>query len=681
MATGAIDGYSAQFQQFVSFAEDKTNTEKSIARLDPGGLDGRNITAADKDGIGGFSALFRRKEEKDANNVARDLFRSSVLAMFHNDMSLVPESVRKAMALDDYGKGETSTSGKPLTARRILAVKQAVDSAKGEIAAAVRDAKAEVADMYTDADMQTQKALDDLIETAIMRCGDDKDAIDIVKANIKAILRGGDAELRTIDAVKGKVDGLIANLKEIRDVAKGAPVVLSFGKQLLESVNGSSLPPGMIGSLAKMVRESKIDKISSLSPSSSGPDIHHAVLQFREVVTKAQTIPFEFKTSLDTGGAVPAYKMFAGALLVQRCSSSAIARMKSALGSECAAKVNELYNRFLNDEIPLGDQASSAVLEKMRLAASDYGSNLQNLKNMLDAHDGVGKGFQMFASYPRESVDSIVEAVDGGTVLGIMLDDAKEMLRVGRETFLKDSVPGNTFSANLLRDVYARRTDPKTIGETSREGLASIFKKAVQKATVSKLDQALAAKCRGIARGEIPAFYNRDVRLPGDKRLPDNFPEARNELTRLVSGQANITYEKADEKTKKKVLVVMALITQAADAGFKGYAVALDPNSSEEVVQTDKWRNLSHRIDVSADGALTLTFEGECDISRVPYEDGNVNTSGITLKTGFTLTIPADQFDGIAESHFPASEGTESSLARVGLEKCAIDSRVDVTCE
>ncbi len=135
MTLNATSGYSTQFEQFVQFAQASGTSEKTIARLGANtDLADRSIVAADKgkDVVGGFSALFRKKEEKTANDATRDLFKQSVLAMFGNDINKVPKSVRQAMELGDYnlwdrGSDAHSTRGKPLTARRILAVKAAID--------------------------------------------------------------------------------------------------------------------------------------------------------------------------------------------------------------------------------------------------------------------------------------------------------------------------------------------------------------------------------------------------------------------------------------------------------------------------------------------------------------------------------------------------------------------------
>ena len=113
---------TAQFQRFVDFARaaHETGNAKSIARVGEGtALEGHTITAATTDKVAAFR---RSRTDMDANNVVRDIFRQSVIDMFGGE-SNVPENVRTAMSLEDYG------AGKPLTARRILAVQAEVAKA------------------------------------------------------------------------------------------------------------------------------------------------------------------------------------------------------------------------------------------------------------------------------------------------------------------------------------------------------------------------------------------------------------------------------------------------------------------------------------------------------------------------------------------------------------------------
>ena len=71
------------------------------------------------------SAGGRSATDATKNNEARKLFRDAVADMFGGEQN-IPESVKTAMLLKDYGT-EENPSGKPLTARRIMAVKAEVD--------------------------------------------------------------------------------------------------------------------------------------------------------------------------------------------------------------------------------------------------------------------------------------------------------------------------------------------------------------------------------------------------------------------------------------------------------------------------------------------------------------------------------------------------------------------------
>ena len=117
-----INGYNATFKAFTDFATQSVEAGKSKAVARAGGegpLAGRVITAAKHDWVG--IGAGRLGSLKDANNAARDLFRNAIADMF-GGVDKIPQGVKDAMKMADYGKG------KPLTARRIIAVKTAIDA-------------------------------------------------------------------------------------------------------------------------------------------------------------------------------------------------------------------------------------------------------------------------------------------------------------------------------------------------------------------------------------------------------------------------------------------------------------------------------------------------------------------------------------------------------------------------
>ena len=115
---------NAQFNAFVAFAQNAKDVNAVAGDSAPAGpLASRTISVRKDDSM---HAFIRSDDSKQSNDQVRDLFRNSVINLFGGE-SRVPENVKKAMALSDYGKG------RPLTARRILVVQAAIDAVKGKI--------------------------------------------------------------------------------------------------------------------------------------------------------------------------------------------------------------------------------------------------------------------------------------------------------------------------------------------------------------------------------------------------------------------------------------------------------------------------------------------------------------------------------------------------------------------
>ena len=120
---------NAQFNRFVQFAQRQANpaTSEAIARVTgkEDALAGRSISASNTDHVRGvFNWSGRSDTDAARNNETRALFRKAVADIFGGE-GKIPKTVRDAMRLKDYGTPERPL-GKPLTARRITAVNEAI---------------------------------------------------------------------------------------------------------------------------------------------------------------------------------------------------------------------------------------------------------------------------------------------------------------------------------------------------------------------------------------------------------------------------------------------------------------------------------------------------------------------------------------------------------------------------
>ena len=122
---------SKQFEQFSIFAADAMmhGNTKAIARtgaqlVGPDGPRKIEVTTDDK-----VYAFKRSQVNKDANDATRELFLKAVADTFNGKQN-IPPSVLKALNMKDFN------AGKPLTARRIEAVKAAIQDVNNRLRAA-----------------------------------------------------------------------------------------------------------------------------------------------------------------------------------------------------------------------------------------------------------------------------------------------------------------------------------------------------------------------------------------------------------------------------------------------------------------------------------------------------------------------------------------------------------------
>ena len=120
-----VNSSTAQFMNFVNFAENQVKTlgkkgeESTAAILGSDGTNfGSHTITASSDSVG---KLLRSQNMKDTNDAIRTIFKKSIADIFGGEKN-IPDEVKNAMKLDDFGKG------KPLTARRIMAVSVAVQN-------------------------------------------------------------------------------------------------------------------------------------------------------------------------------------------------------------------------------------------------------------------------------------------------------------------------------------------------------------------------------------------------------------------------------------------------------------------------------------------------------------------------------------------------------------------------
>ena len=285
----SVNFNSTYFQSFVDFAQQRVGANDAKAVISATvtqPLGGRKILAIDQSKTDSVHKWTRGFDEWKVNDDTRKLFKQAVALLFGGETK-IPESVKKAMLLEDYNQG------KPLTARRILAVNEAIKpfiehfneklaEAKSAADTAYDKVNENDEDRAPDAPVVTKAQVDGLVETAMKAVGEDRDALDVLaRGNVmNGLLIRGDGALRSSADVAKKAKAILRNLDELRRAANGNPSVLAAGKIFLAQLNGKSVPDGMIAAMVRDALAADVSALKRLSASSSVRSIHKALNQF-----------------------------------------------------------------------------------------------------------------------------------------------------------------------------------------------------------------------------------------------------------------------------------------------------------------------------------------------------------------------------------------------------------------
>ena len=651
---------NAQYTMFVQFAQQQADAEHSkvIARVGgEGPLGGRDIKAAERgegDSVRPF--LPRSGANKNKNNAVRDLFRQAIREMFGGE-ERIPPNVKEAMRLQDYG------DGRPLTARRIMAVKAAVDEVLGRVAPALQQAKLNAASLYAPAagvpEEERHNTVDSLLDTLVRTTAVDPDALEVAVANAARFARSGNAELRTAEAIQAKGRNLLAAVGELRTLAKGDRALFELGKTFLREMNGTDIPEGFVRGLVEASKRVRIAATKGLSASSTGKAVHKAVCEFSDNLRKI-TDAVAAEDRFEGAEEKRATRNFAAALILHRFNAKEARNVVAAMGTVQAGTLSALYAQVGIEEFDKQGHSPGLVQHTSAQAV-----------RLNDTMDSLNLAAQARLGIPLDDMARIPDVeqpdyrtIDGGRILDSLLDRGRAAAAEHRARFARNAVAGEGPAADKLRAVYADFGEPEAFNlelklATMRNGIVR-----------SMLNGQLCEQCQKLA-GPNPANSqfgqdaDRDlvVKLPGDQRLENDFALARDRLASFVTNGAKATYASLDEREKGKTHVLMALLNQRSVTSLQsGETLSLDPQHRNSKIWQAGPSATEFSIAFGPDGTLSVTCKSVfSNLNMITIVKGGGNDEDLTdldpatkIEMEFTLNIKADEFDRLASLDYTA---------------------------
>ncbi len=655
-----VNGYSQDFQSFVDFAS-KASKGREIAHMD--GIR-HTVAKASSGGVGGFFSLFRSQENKNANDVTRILFKQSVVDIFGSE-DQIPESVKKQMSLDDFDKG------KPLTARRVLAVKVAIDQHLADVSQLqtnVATAKANASLAYAQAGPAGKAQLDAHIATIIQGCSDDPELLNLVTKYLDDILVGGDNNLRSAESVQAKLDGLRANLQEIRELSKKTPALKNIGLQYLDQLRGKSIPQGLIGKIVAAAKTAPIKDLTSLSASSSAWDIHRGVKQFVDGISKAIDSTGASRV-LEGGDELNPTRALLESLIVSRFSKGNLQNIHDALESTPASKLLCLYESVMTGRLN-DSSASPGVKDATVEQGSSYTAYIDRLKQAVDEANGI----------PRDQVHPVdsfrrqfnMSSINGNAILSDMVASARSKLSRERDSFINQTVQGDVPVARFMRTMF-RKVIPAEVYDAGQK-----IQDDASPCSFRMFNASVACDCKHFADGVIAqTTFAKDLQrgfvfMLGDTRLSTDLNTAMNEVARYVAKDPNATYAGLAPKAKATANLIMSMYGQEMNKAAEfGFAKIFDPKHFTPAfmlgMKKDGQEAHTIRIDITSDHKLFMDYKCDREVDGFVYE-GNFTPvgDGSQVHAGLHVEIDADEFDRLTSLDYTKMNVATADLIENG---------------
>ena len=648
---------SQQYDRFVEFASQRNDArnQETIARathlVDGNILKGRTIDVAD-DGD-----KIRKIKRSDAlqreNDITRKLFRQAIIDIFGGE-DKIPQSVKDAMRLKDYGQG------KPLTVRRIMAVKAAVDVYIERAKQALESAKACAAkqDLYNEempVDAQKRAKIDKLLTVAVNAAVSDQDALNLVVAIEKDIIkRSGDGTLRTEEQVKERAAGILANVAELKAVAKGNQAIIDAGLDFLKLLKGKSLPQGMITTIVQTTMKQSIGAIKALSPTSSGMKLHKAVVQLFDNFSKA-TEAANMLGVLTENDEKNNLESFCIQLQLARLGETTARRIKTLLDSK-GSLLQTLYGTISAKEINL-DNVDPVIVEYMEHPCRNFIYTIDAFYTLVQAKLGTSENnVQFLQLVPEPDFNEI----DGQLVAEDVLEHAEALERKERDAYLKAIVSGEGRGADMVRGRFNKALPPK-VYEPLKE-----FKDSMN------------ANIRGIVNRNIcqmntpnlgASRFNLDfikrglfgVVMPDGSNL-ESGDAAKDKLAAFITNGTKNTYATLDDQERKKFNVLISFLNMdVIKAGEKGGMLTLDPNGRNDEVFSFEGDLTKAQFRLSFEDnntCLVIRCETERKLSKlyVRNNNGEIINANVKpeskLEVRYEVLIPVTELERLAEVNF-----------------------------
>ena len=622
----------------------------------------------------------RNAEKRRVNNDVRAFFLNTVAELFGGE-DHIPDTVKTAMKMQNFGG-----SGKPLTARRIIAVKKAIEEVRDPTSYLKYESDFNVAanmmkeTINKHADLGDRKrfpadAMNNAINTVINAAGADVALMNVLKDKevLNKVLVTFDNRLRSTDDIKAKVAAIKANVDELRTAAGSTSPMFFMGLRNIINMDGSTLKAGMITSIVKQATEADISNLRKMSGSSGVTQIHNGVTQYVNIVDDIM-MKSKVMTSFKQGGSADDrshVKKFIGGMLIARCTKSNQEAIRAALKTEACGKLQSVYSPLaqisMEDTSPELAQEIKNYADRCDNALTDIATQIKPEGGKYEDETGTTRKVAKQAE-GENAISEESKLFD--KISGDIYSNAEKSIEKKTQSIIDQFVPSNGQGSDVIKNKVADKIKQFGVNKATlqiQQDMNNITKNGLHFNIITN------AKAFAETKNIAQTLFAEDLqRLQttgsfkvGGEKLDSDPNKAADQIAKFVTGGKK-TFAELDAKERMKAFVVMSFVTQdTIQTMSRNMFAAFDPiqNKPPFTVIDDgaEWTNAKSNLqmDITMDekGGLKVDAKFVNYIHSVldgPFVEPNDQemtrpTDNRTITTAFTLEMPKTAFNHYAE--------------------------------
>ncbi|MGN0887013.1 MAG: hypothetical protein ACI4RT_08470 [Candidatus Spyradenecus sp.] len=461
---------------------------------------------------------------------------------------------------------------------------------------------------------------------------------------------GDDAELRRIFlanthrifehvSVNDLFDSVLPKLQGFRAVLAAAPqgntpADTATYRRLtadLLSLIGKPIDPRHIAVLNNFAAGMPLPAIAALGPNATPNDLFLAINDF---IAAQQNTPLNLPDglrALDGGDEIWPARVFIAAMATMRLPEADRAALFTLLTSPAATQVNNLYNSIDHNDAYMSHSLVMSILLQGVASAENH----------------------PLPTYARQPVDF----------------SAFSPMTLTRLSPLDGCFTGNAVGPmrRLLKHIPTCIDNPTKLNLETEDDPGAAFQRAITPAAKSMIAFNAASEMKTALNGDLTTFEKDirrqlHVRLPDGTMLPNNYAEALDKLTALLSGAPEARFETAPVALRNRVHLVTTLLSQetekVVDDGIPTALNAKDTCSAYTFALRPGTRTFA--LALNPDGGITVTYDRNLPIAVVVGlgNEDIIAEEGSFQAAHLSITLTGEDMD-----HFLAANWAEGDFA------------------